>query len=122
MLRPIPLLAGEPYFASFEILTMRPVEMVGEKLRTLAQRQRGTDLADWVLLEQLSKDDHQLLPQVRQKKFKLVRDSFGANELIARIDALQARYEADVRALDHSAPDFETARASAVRLVRLAWA
>jgi predicted nucleotidyltransferase component of viral defense system len=100
---------------------MRPVEMAGEKLRTLAQRQRGTDLSDCVPLEQLAKDEISMLPQVRVAKFKLVRDGFGPDEVIARIDELGGRYEADVRAVEPSAPDYETARAAALRLIRAAW-
>jgi hypothetical protein len=46
--------------------------MAGEKLRTLAQRQRGTDLSDCVLLEQLANGELQHLPRVREEKFTLV--------------------------------------------------
>lgn len=118
--RPMPL--GMPYFASFEVLTMRPVEMAGEKLRTLVQRQRGTDLSDCVLLDALSKGDRDLLPQVRLEKFKLVRDGVGLDQIRERIDALDPRYEADVRAVDPEAPDYETARRAAMSIARSAWA
>jgi predicted nucleotidyltransferase component of viral defense system len=112
---------GQPYFEPFPASTMRPVEMAAEKLRTLAQRQRGTDLSDCVTLEQLAKDEISLLPQIREVKFRLVRDGVGPDEIIARIDQLAARYEADVRAVDPGAADYETARAAALRLVRTAW-
>ena len=100
---------------------MRPVEMAGEKLRTLAQRQRGTDLSDCVLLESLAKPELKHLARVREEKFKLVRDGIGPDELETRIDELRTRYEADVRAVDLDAPDYGTARAAALRLVRAAW-
>ena len=41
---------GHPFYEPFEILTMDPGEMAAEKLRTLAQRQRATDLADLAVL------------------------------------------------------------------------
>lgn len=121
VLDPIPLPVGEPYFMPFTIHTMRPVEMAGEKLRTLAQRRRGTDLADCVLLEQLADGETHHLSTVRAAKFRLVRDGFGAEELRERIATLRATYEADVRAVDPSAPDYEAAKAAALRLVRAAW-
>jgi hypothetical protein len=74
-----------------------------------------------VLLEQLANGELQHLPRVRDEKFKLVRDGIGPDELETRIDVLRARYEADVRAVDPDAPDYETARTAAMRLVRAAW-
>jgi predicted nucleotidyltransferase component of viral defense system len=112
---------GAPYFEPFDVSTMRPVEMAGEKLRTLAQRQRGTDLSDCVILENLAGNELSLLVDVRAAKFKLVRNGIGPDEVIARIDQLRSRYLTDVRAVDPSAPDYETARAAALRLVRAAW-
>ena len=100
---------------------MRPVEMAAEKLRTLAQRQRGTDLSDCVLIEQLATAELNLLPSARAEKFRLVRDGVGPDQLRDRIDALASRYESDVRAIDPLAPDYETARAAALRLIRAAW-
>lgn len=61
------------------------------------------------------------LPHVRAEKFKLVRDGFTAEKMQEQIDALRPRYEADVRAVDPSAPDYETTRTAALRLVRAAW-
>lgn len=121
VLEPISLPIGEPYFEPFFVPTMRPIEMAGEKLRTLAQRQRGTDLSDCVLLEELAYGELEHLPRIRKEKFKLVRDGFGREELEARIEELRARYETDVRAVDPDAADYETARAAAMRLVRAAW-
>jgi predicted nucleotidyltransferase component of viral defense system len=112
---------GEPYFEPFSIRTMRPVEMAAEKLRTLAQRQRGTDLADCVLIEQLSQDELHLLPAARIEKFKLVRPGVGPDQLRERIDALAGRYQTDVRAIDPGAPGYDAARDAALRLVRVAW-
>ncbi|MGZ7036493.1 MAG: nucleotidyl transferase AbiEii/AbiGii toxin family protein, partial [Ilumatobacteraceae bacterium] len=121
VLEPVALPIGEPYFEAFEVLTMRPVEMAGEKLRTLARRQRGTDLSDCVLLERLSNGETSHLPRIRVEKFKLARAGFGPHELVARIESLRPRYNVDVRAVDPTAADYETARAAALRLVRAAW-
>lgn len=112
---------GKPYFEEFLASMMRPVEMAAEKLRTLAQRQRGTDLSDCVPLERLAADEITELSRVRIEKFKLVRDGVGPDDIAGRIDALAGRYEADVRAVDPYAPDYETARDAALRLVRAAW-
>jgi hypothetical protein len=122
VLEAIPLPVGRPNFDPFNIHTMRPVEMAGEKLRTLAQRQRGTDLADCVLLHRLAVDDLHHLPRVRAEKFKLVRDGFSSDEMYQRVEALRSQYERDVRPVDPSAPDYETARSAALRLIRSAWA
>ena len=121
VLEPIRQPIGEPYFEPFEVFSMRPVEMAGEKLRTLAQRQRGTDLSDCVLVEELSKPELSDLPRVREKKFELVRKGIGAAELIERVDALQARYVRDVRAIEPGAPEYDMARAAALRLIKAAW-
>jgi len=112
---------GTPYFEPFEVRVMRPVEMAAEKLRTLYQRQRGTDLADCVALERLASGDLHLLPGARRAKFRLVRDGVGPNHLHERVDGLADRYEADVRPVDPEAPDYATARDAANRLIRAAW-
>jgi predicted nucleotidyltransferase component of viral defense system len=121
VLEPLREPIGAPYFEPFSIFTMRPVEMAGEKLRTLAQRQRGTDLSDCVLLEELARGELSDLPRVREKKFELVRDGFGRDDLIKRVEALQAQYERDVRAVDPDAPDYDTARTAALLLIKAAW-
>jgi predicted nucleotidyltransferase component of viral defense system len=43
---PVRALIGEPFYEPFEILAMAVPEMAAEKMRTLAQRVRVTDLAD----------------------------------------------------------------------------
>ena len=120
-LKPTTPTIGEPYFAPFQVRIMRPVEMAAEKLRTLVQRQRGTDLADCVPLEQLAAGELHLLPGAREAKFKLVRDGVGPDQLREGINALASRYETDVRAVDPEAPDYATAKAAALRLVWAAW-
>lgn len=120
-LEPLRVTVGEPYCEPFQVLTLRPVEMAAEKLRTLAQRQRGTDLADCVLLETLAANELDLLPHARAEKFKLVKNGVGQEALRERIDALAPTYDADVRSVDSGAPDYETARAAALRLVSAAW-
>ncbi len=120
-LTPLVSMVGEPYFEPFHARTMRPVEMAAEKLRALFQRQRSTDLADCVLIEQLSERELDVLPEVRAEKFKLVRNGVGPTELRERIAAHSARYETDVRAVDPLAPDYASSRDAALRLVGSAW-
>jgi len=121
VLAPQSLVVGAPYFEPFTILALQPVEMAGEKLRALAQRERGTDLGDCVLLEQLAREDLGRLEMVRIEKFKLVRSGVGADSLRDRIDRMRRVYETDVRRLEPNAPDYETARSAALTLVRHAW-
>jgi len=112
---------GEPYLEPFTIGALRPVEMAGEKLRTLAQRDLPTDLADCVLIRDLARDELGLLAKVREAKFALLRDGVGADEVQARIGRLARVYESDIRAVHPSAPSYEEAAEAALELVRHAW-
>lgn len=47
---PVEYEIGSPFYEPFEILTMNVAEMAAEKLRTLAQRTRETDLADLAVM------------------------------------------------------------------------
>ena len=47
---PVAFHIGSPFYEPFEILTMEISEMAAEKLRTLAQRHRETDLADLAVM------------------------------------------------------------------------
>ena len=121
VLPPKPLAVGPPYFSPFEVLALRPVEMAGEKLRTLVQRERATDLSDCVLIEALSRDEMTELPAIREQEFKLVRNGVGPADVIRRIDQFEKGYERDVRPVDPAAPSYLEAKAAAVTLVRNAW-
>jgi predicted nucleotidyltransferase component of viral defense system len=120
-LEALPREIGDPYFDPFVVSTMRPVEMAAEKLRTLAQRARGTDLADCVLLERIAADELDQLAALRVEKFRLLSAGAGLETVIGRIEELRGQYEREVRALDPNAPSYAEACEAAQRLARRAW-
>ncbi len=117
----LPCEIGDPYFEPFVVSTMRPIEMAAEKLRTLARRARGTDLADCVLLERIAANELDQLPALRAEKFRLLSAGTGLETVTDRIEDLGNQYERDVRALDPNAPSYAEARDAARRLARRAW-
>lgn len=101
---------GRPFYEPFEILTMEVEEMVAEKLRTLAQRRRATDLADLaVLLSQGVADD--LIATYARAKFALVKK--GRVNRIERIELTIAEladtYDEVVPSLFPAAPRYQEA-------------
>lgn len=74
---------GEPFYEPFEILAMSVSEMSAEKLRTLAQRTRPTDLADLsMMLLNTDVRDADIL-RLAVFKFELVAE--GAENRVERI-------------------------------------
>jgi hypothetical protein len=106
LLEPLLLPLGSPYFVAFSVPTMAPDEMMAEKLRTLAQRQRPTDLLDsGMLLRGLAGEiDDAIVAELVPTKFAagLVRPGDHAGRIESNIRAMEAIYEAAVRAV---APD-----------------
>ncbi len=95
---PLPCLIGEPFYGPFEILAMQPHEIAAEKLRTLAQRARPTDLADLVVVlarNDVRDDD---IARVAAEKFTLVAK--GRANRVARIESnlltIGADYDATI--------------------------
>ena len=107
---PIPVDVGAPFYESFEILTMEPAEMAAEKLRTLAQRDRETDLADLAVLLRDNTDDARVA-EFAESKFELVRQ--GAANRLERIDgriqSFAATYNDVVPQLFLNAPTYDEA-------------
>lgn len=102
---------GEPFYEPIEILAMAPHEMAAEKLRTLAQRVRATDLADLaVILQQVDVADDEVR-RVAIGTFELV--AAGRAKRIDRIErniaALGAEYDDVVPAVFPAAPDYRAA-------------
>lgn len=112
---PVPKLIGHPFYEPFEILTLEPGEMAAEKLRTLAQRQRATDLADLaVLLMSLPIAVDERIATYAVIKFEQVKHG-RANRLdriLATIDELADTYDNEVPQLFHGAPDYRSAKAA----------
>lgn len=87
-------------------------ETVAEKLRTLAQRQRPTDLADVALIlrdrkELISFDDVARLAAI---KFKLVKQGDRHERIANNIEAMSGIYAETIAALAPEAPPFGEAR------------
>lgn len=105
---------GAPYFRPFEILTMTPAEMASEKIRTLAQRRRATDLADLaVLLLDLPASADATIGRYAVAKFAGHVKQGKANRverIMENIDELAMSYDDDVPLLFPAAPDFTTAK------------
>lgn len=106
-------LIGLPFYEPFTILAMSLPEMASEKLRTLAQRARATDLADLavILSEPAVGDEH--IGELAVEKFKLVKQ--GAANRIRRIEenlrAIGADYQSTVPGVFPSAPSYRDAMA-----------
>jgi predicted nucleotidyltransferase component of viral defense system len=96
---PMTELVGAPYYENFAIQAMSPVEMAAEKMRTLAQRVKVTDLAD--LAELLVRDDvlDSELARLAQHKFQLVSAGVANREMriLEHLREMTADYDATVR-------------------------
>ena len=108
---PSPSLVGPPFYDDFEVLAMSIEEMAAEKLRTLAQRLRDTDLADLAVLLQRSPDGDGRIADLALVKFELVKA--GRANRIERIrrhlDEMAETYDTVVPALFPGAPTYREA-------------
>ncbi len=102
---------GAPYYEPFEILTMEPNEMAAEKLRTLAQRRRETDLADLAVMLTEEDANDAAIARFAEGKFELVKQ--GNANRIDRIEAnlaeLAYTYDDVVPGLFPAAPSYQDA-------------
>lgn len=111
------VMVGPPYYDPFEIPVLTLEEAVAEKLRTLLQRRRATDLADIALIldrygEQL---DRPRVKRLAVVKFEIVKQGERRTRIESNVDALQAEYEATMPGLDPDAPSYEDAKARLLR-------
>jgi predicted nucleotidyltransferase component of viral defense system len=111
ILDPMPGLIGPPFFEPFVIPAMAPEEMAAEKLRTLAQRRRPTDLSDLAYLIDRVGIDDDVVRDVVPHKFKpgLVKPGSHEDVIRANIDRMRADYESTVPALAPGAPPYDDA-------------
>jgi predicted nucleotidyltransferase component of viral defense system len=108
---------GEPYYEPFEIPVMRLNEIVAEKLRTLAQRRRPTDLSDLAMVLIGHTVDDTRVRALAERKFELVKDTDNRGRIERNIESMRAEYDAAVTAVAPDAPDYR--HAVAVVLARL---
>ena len=103
---------GPPIYEEFRIPVLTLEETVAEKLRTLVQRQRATDLSDLALaLGQPERHlDRAHVREIAREKFKLVKQGDHRSRIEANIEALRAVYGETVPGLAPDAPSYSDAR------------
>ena len=115
--KPDLVMVGPPYYDPFEIPVLTLEEATAEKLRTLLQRRRPTDLSDIALI--LNNYGAELnrgrVRQVAVVKFELVKQGNYRGRVEETVDALAAEYATTLPGLDPDAPSYEEARATLLR-------
>ncbi len=103
---------GPPYYAEFQIPVLTLEETVAEKLRTLLQRQRPTDLSDLALILREYGDqlDRAHVRHLALKKFALVKQGDRRARIEANAEAMRATYEQTIPGLAPDAPSFVDAQ------------
>jgi predicted nucleotidyltransferase component of viral defense system len=103
---------GPPYYAQFQIPVLTLEETVAEKLRTLLQRQRPTDLSDLALI--LSEYGDQLdrahARRLARLKFELVKQGDRRARIVANVETVRVTYEQTIPGLVPDAPSFPDAQ------------
>lgn len=101
---------GEPYYEPFQIPVMRLDEIVAEKLRALAQRDRPTDLSDLAMILRAGAVDASRVRGLAAKKFEIVRSGDHRSRIEERVVAMASVYNDAVGAVAPDAPDYDAAR------------
>ena len=103
---------GPPYYEPFLIPAMRLNEIVAEKLRALAQRDRPTDLSDLAMILAGSSVDEDHVRELAARKFELVKQGDRRVRIEETIERMRGQYDAAVAAVAPDAPPYETATAT----------
>jgi uncharacterized protein len=116
-LEPVAGQIGKPFYEPFSIPVMQVTEIVAEKLRTLAQRVRPTDLSDLAFLLQLptADIDHDRVRRLVPAKFELVKDGNYRARIRTNIERMASDYERIVRSLAPDAPEYSAASRAVLR-------
>jgi predicted nucleotidyltransferase component of viral defense system len=111
---PLRTMIGQPFYEPFAIDVMQPYEIVAEKLRTLAQRSRATDLADIAVI--LGRDDvaDADVARVAIAKFELVADGLAnrTDRIENNLRNLRSDYDQTVPGLFPDAPSYAESMAT----------
>jgi predicted nucleotidyltransferase component of viral defense system len=104
---------GPPYYAEFQVPVLTLEETVAEKLRTLLQRLRPTDLSDLALILRDHGDqmDRAHIRELAAAKFTLVKQGDRQGRIESNVEAMRASYDETVPGLAFDAPSFAEARA-----------
>ena len=103
---------GPPYYAEFQVPVLTLEETVAEKLRTLLQRLRPTDLSDLALIlrDHGGQLDRTHVRELAVAKFTLVKQGDRQGRIESNIEGMRASYEETVPGLAPDAPPFVEAR------------
>lgn len=99
-----------PYYEPFAIPAMRLEEIVSEKIRTLAQRDRPSDLADLAMILTSHEINQAMVRSLTNEKFKLVKQGDHVARITENVESMSKTYDAAVRALAPDAPAYDGAR------------
>lgn len=102
---------GPPYYEQVQVPVLTLEETVAEKLRTLLQRQRATDLSDLALILGRYGDrlDRAHVRELAAAKFQLVKQGDRRARIEANAEQLRIAYDQTIPGLDPDAPPFAAA-------------
>jgi predicted nucleotidyltransferase component of viral defense system len=103
------VVVGAPYYEPFPIPVMKLAEIVAEKLRALAQRDRPSDLADLAMILRRTSIDQRRVRAIAGRKFELVRAGDHRARIEDTIARLAVRYDEAVGAVASDAPPYAVA-------------
>ena len=111
---------GEPFYEDFRIPVMAINEIVAEKLRTLCQRSRATDLSDLAMIfrdQAAALSDPDIL-RIAVEKFTLVKDGDRAARIERNVSHIATEYANTVSNVAPDAPDYTTASETVLARIR----
>jgi predicted nucleotidyltransferase component of viral defense system len=120
VLEPVRASIGPPFYDPFDVPVLAPDEIVAEKLRTLAQRRRPTDLSDIAYLLANVDIDATVVRSVVTSKFEpgLVQPGDHAARITANVEAMSLEYDATIRAVAPDSPSHAEAMSMLMRHLR----
>lgn len=119
VLEPVQAPIGLPFFDPFEVTVMAPDEIVAEKLRTLVQRRRPTDLSDLAFLLSNVEVNASVVRRVVAKKFEdSVQQGDHATRIRDNIEAMAREYDRTISVVAPESPGFDDASRLVVQNLR----
>jgi predicted nucleotidyltransferase component of viral defense system len=100
---------GQPYYEPFDVPVMSINEIVAEKLRTLVQRRRPTDLSDLAMVLAGHEVDEARVRTLTAHKFAIVKDTDNRGRIERNVDAMGSEYDQAVAAVAPDAPGYQDA-------------
>lgn len=102
---------GPPYYEPFPIFALSLDEIAAEKLRTLCQRTRETDLADLAMILMRGEHDAGRVREMAVEKLKLVKGGNRHERIVDKLEATAPTYDDVVSAVAPDAPGYQAASA-----------